>query len=66
MFSGSTSDIKNELDLYYKTFNSCFPLMQASGNAKTVKEQIDRCLAENKKAEELWPEQYGACTGKLI
>lgn len=66
MFSGNVSDIESELFLYEEMFKEGFPLMQAGGSTEKVQGQIKRCLIEGKKAEELWPEQYGACMGKLI
>lgn len=66
MFSGDTSEINKELDLYFERFEDGFPLMQSNGDVNHIKEQINRCLAENTKAEQLWPNEYGACRDRNI
>ena len=66
MFSGNTSDIESELFLYEKMFKEGFPLMQAGGSTEKVREQIKCCLLEGKKANELWPSQYGTCDNRFI
>lgn len=66
MYDGNTSEILKELDEYQNKFNEGFPLMQAYGNAKTVRKQIIECISKNKRASVLWPEIYGECNGKFI
>ena len=66
MYDGNTSDILKELDEYQNKFNEGFPLMQAYGDAKTVRKQIIECISKNKRASVLWPEIYGECNGKFI
>lgn len=66
MYDGNTSEILKELDEYQNKFNEGFPLMQAYGDAKTVRKQIVECISKNKRASVLWPEIYGECNGKFI
>lgn len=66
MYDGNTSEILKELDEYQNKFNEGFPLMQAYGDAKTVRKQIIECISKNKRASVLWPKIYGECNGKFI
>lgn len=66
MFDGNTSEIIEYLDKYKDKFGEGFPLMQANGDSSIVKDQIKRCIDQNKKASELFPDIYGACEGKYI
>ena len=66
MYDGNTSEISKELDEYQNKFDEGFPLMQAYGDAKTVRKQIIECISKNKRASVLWPDKYGKCSGKYI
>ncbi len=66
MYNGNTNEISKELESYYDKFGESFPLMQANGSAKIVKNQIKECLRNNKKANEIWPDIYGKCEDKNI
>lgn len=66
MYDGNTSEILKEIDEYQNKFNEGFPLMQADGDAKIVRKQINECISKNKKASTLWPEIYGKCNDKFI
>ena len=66
MYDGNTSEILKELDEYQNKFNEGFPLMQAYGDAKTVRKQIIECISKNKRASVLWQDKYGKCSGKYI
>lgn len=54
------------LQLYQRTFDTGFPLMQANGGKEKIIEQIMICTTNQKTAEEMWPDQYGACDGKYF
>lgn len=66
MFDGNTSEIIEYLDKYKENFEKGFPLMQANGDSSIVKDQINKCIDQNKSASELFPDIYGACEGKYI
>ncbi len=53
------------LDQYEEKFGHGFPLMQASGDWDEVKADIRECLTKGIPCDELKPDQYGACYGKL-
>lgn len=53
------------LDKYFDMFGEDFPLMQAP-NKKEAIEHIMQCINQNKTAEKLYPQYYGARSGYLI
>lgn len=53
-------------DLYFDKFSSVFPMEQALGTDDEIIDQIKNCLSKNKRAEELYPNEYGSLDGELI
>lgn len=58
--------LDENLRKYYDKFETPFPLMQAPGDMQEAEKHVVKCLEENKLAEELWPERYGAVEGRLV
>ena len=54
------------IDLYFDKFSSVFPMEQALGTDDEIIDQIKNCLSKNKRAEELYPNEYGSLDGELI
>lgn len=54
------------IDLYFDKFDSVFPMEQAMGTDDEIIDQIKNCLSKDKKAEELYPNEYGSLNGKLV
>lgn len=45
-----------KLEQYYEKFNDYFPMMSVMGYADDeIEDMIDKCIAENKTYEELYP-----------
>ena len=55
--------IKRLLDKYWDQFGEGFPLYQAPTDWSETEYDIKKCLRENKKAEDLKPDVYGARDG---
>lgn len=55
--------IKNLLNKYWDQFGEGFPLYQSSTDWAEIEYDIKKCLRENKKAEDLKPNVYGAREG---
>lgn len=49
-------------DMYYEVFGQSFPLMQ-SPNMEKAMDHMSDCMEQNKLAEDLYPEIYGALPG---
>ena len=64
--SNINQQLNDYIIFYHKKFKKPFPLMQSSGSDEEIIKQIKKCIAENKRAEEIWPKQYGACKGKYF
>ena len=58
--------IEKDLDAYYDMFDEPFPLMQSSMDENKIKNEIFECLKKKKKAQELWPSEYGSANGNMI
>ena len=55
--------IKNLMNKYWDRFKEGFPLYQAPQDWSAVEYDIKKCLRENKRAQDLKPDIYGAKEG---
>ena len=58
--------IEKDLDAYYDMFDGISGNGSSNMDENKIKNEIFECLKKKKKAQELWPSEYGSANGNMI